>query len=335
AASEEGLWGRAEGLRGLALNYLGRMEEAREALEGALPLLEGAGDLPWLASAVGNLGENRRVVGDLTGALRLTCRALELAVRTGNVVHTKFFHLNLAQILLVTGEWGSARDHLARVEGMGQTLTISVHVAPTLPLHLGTLALREGNWEDAAELLCRSAELAAGTIREVLEEALAALAELAVLRREPKEARDRVEGLVEEEGAALPLLLPVLAWAHLGLGDAERALELAERAEREARGRGTLLYLPEALRIKGMALLRVGWTKEAREVLTEGRERARAMPNPYTEARTLVELGLLDRQEEERERAREQLEEALAIFRQLGARKDIERSEQELAALHR
>jgi hypothetical protein len=52
------------------------------------------------------------------------------------------------------------------------------------------------------------------------------------------------------------------------------------------------------------------------------------MPNPYTEARVLVELGLLDRQEGEADQARDRLQEALAIFQRLGARKDIEWTKQ-------
>jgi len=152
---------------------------------------------------------------------------------------------------------------------------------------------------------------------------------------------------VNEEGTNLPLLLPVLAWAQLELGAVEQGLALAREAERQARERQTLLYLPEALRIEGMVLTRLArhpeghpegtpeGTREGSRVLSEGRERAVAMPNPYTEARILVELGLLNRQEGKGERAEEQLTESLAIFQRLGARKDIERTEQELAELDR
>ncbi len=59
------------------------------------------------------------------------------------------------------------------------------------------------------------------------------------------------------------------------------------------------------------------------------------MPYPYSEARIVVELGLLDHQEGKADQAREQLQEALTIFQRLGAGKDIERTEQVLAALDR
>ena len=161
------------------------------------------------------------------------------------------------------------------------------------------------------------------------------MAELAILEGRAEEARDSLQTLADEEGAKGPLLLPLVAWAHLELGETGRGLEVAERAEREARGRGMLLYLPEALRIKGMALARLGKIQEARTALAEGRERAAAMPNPYAEAHILVELGLLDRRIGQAEDARERLEEALAIFRLIGARKDAELVERELEALDR
>lgn len=334
------LWrGRAQENRGAALNYLGRIEEAREALEEAIQLVEATGRLTALVQSVAWLGENRRVVGALAEARRLNQQALELATRTGLVRDEMFCHLNLAQLLATTGEWARAREHLTRAEEIGQAHGTAAWVAPWLPLNLGTLVLRQGDLEQARELLNRTVELAEGTNPEVLGEALALLADLEILEGRAEEARHRVTHWVDQEGVNLPLQLPVLAWAELELGETERGLELAERAERDAREREMLLYLPEALRIKGMALSRLGrhpeGTREARKVLMEGRERAAAMPNPYTEARILVELGLLDRQERNGERAREHLGEAHAIFRRLGAQKDTERAEQALAALDR
>ena len=60
---------------------------------------------------------------------------------------------------------------------------------------------------------------------------------------------------------------------------------------------------------------------------------ARGMPYPYAEARLLHVYGLLHAEQGEPEPARERQEAALAIFRRLGARKDIERVEQDIAAL--
>jgi hypothetical protein len=54
------------------------------------------------------------------------------------------------------------------------------------------------------------------------------------------------------------------------------------------------------------------------------------MPFPYAEARILVQMADVHKQRGEQEQARERLEEALTIFQRLGARKDIERTEEML-----
>jgi hypothetical protein len=61
---------------------------------------------------------------------------------------------------------------------------------------------------------------------------------------------------------------------------------------------------------------------------------ARRLRQPYREARLLHVLGAILLQKGEREPAQERLAAALAIFRQLGARKDMERAECDLAMLH-
>ena len=57
------------------------------------------------------------------------------------------------------------------------------------------------------------------------------------------------------------------------------------------------------------------------------------MPYPYAEARLVHLDGLLHGQQGEPEAARKRLEAALATYRRLRARKDVERVEQALAAL--
>jgi transposase len=130
-----------------------------------------------------------------------------------------------------------------------------------------------------------------------------------------------------------PAILSLLAWSTLCLGEAQRGLDLAEEAERTIRERQMLLYLPEAMRIQGMALTQVGRVGEAETVLTKGLERARGMPLPYTEARILTELGLLACREGQNRQATELLVDASAIFRRLGAAKDVERTAVLLTAL--
>lgn len=339
AVGDDRLRGVSQLQRGTASLLLGRIDEGREALEEAIPLLEESGDLWNVEIAVVNLGMNRLYAGATAEALQLTQRGLDLAVRTGYARTEVICHLNLALILTVTGEWERAREYLARAEDTAGVRGAAAWVAPMLPLGRGELSLRNGDWPTARVLLDRAVELAAGVSHEILELAETARAELMILEGRAAEARDRLKRLVTSEGSQTRLLLPTLAWAHLELGETERALELAEQAERGHRALKTFLYLPEALRIRGMALRRLGrhpeGIREARTMFTEGRERAAAMPSPFTEARILIELGLLDHQEGQVAHAREQLQEALAIFQRLGAGKEIARAEQVLTELER
>jgi hypothetical protein len=90
--------------------------------------------------------------------------------------------------------------------------------------------------------------------------------------------------------------------------------------------------LVEALEVQALIRLRQGRLSDAEEALQEGLQVARAMPYPYAEARLLQVDGQMRAERGAPDQAREQLAAALAIFRRLGARKDIERTEQLLAA---
>src|SRR3954452_4218708 len=66
-----------------------------------------------------------------------------------------------------------------------------------------------------------------------------------------------------------------------------------------------------------MVLARLGSADAARESFTDGLCHAQALPNPYTEARILVQLGLLQLREGETEEAHAYLQRGLAIFQRL------------------
>ena len=113
----------------------------------------------------------------------------------------------------------------------------------------------------------------------------------------------------------------------------KRAEELADQAVRRGREQREQLVLADALRVQGMVLIRLGRHEEARQVLEEGLALAQGMPYPYAEARSLFQLGMMHVQQREAHQARSWLQEALAIFRRLGARVEIERTEALLATL--
>jgi flagellin-specific chaperone FliS len=82
-----------------------------------------------------------------------------------------------------------------------------------------------------------------------------------------------------------------------------------------------------------MILARKERCEEAERSFAEAESLARSMPYLYAEARALHEHGKMHLQKEDGESAQKRLEEALEIFRRLGARKDVEQTEQALAEL--
>lgn len=77
-------------------------------------------------------------------------------------------------------------------------------------------------------------------------------------------------------------------------------------------------------------LTQQGNSEEAESKFAEAISMARSMPYPYAEAVALLEYGLLDIARGQPNQGWERLREASAIFRRLGARKDLERTEQSL-----
>jgi Tfp pilus assembly protein PilF len=82
-----------------------------------------------------------------------------------------------------------------------------------------------------------------------------------------------------------------------------------------------------------MLLAEQGKWEEAERTFEEAVSLARAMPYPYAQARALNQHGMTHVQKGEPQQARSRMEEALALFQRLGAGKDVERTEQALAAL--
>jgi tetratricopeptide (TPR) repeat protein len=130
------------------------------------------------------------------------------------------------------------------------------------------------------------------------------------------------------------MLPATLAWAYLARDDVTAADEMAERAASEAVRRQDLVHMVGSLRVQGMVLSRQRRRERAETTFQEALALARTMAYPYAEARILVEYGLLHGQRGEPDPARKRLEEALAVFQRLGAKKDIERTEQALAGIN-
>ena len=330
---DERLLGEAEERRALALDHIGQPAQALRIYQHAIPLIEAGGDLLVLHRVFNNAAVTCYGLGRMEECRRYHEEGVSVIERIGNPDQTAFVLANLGATLIILGDLEGARERLERAMALlGEERPAN---AANVLVHLGQLALRQGRWEEAERMLGEALAIAQRNgARLPLEMAQTYLAELDVLTGGPEEAIRRLQRLAAEEDANL-WILPSLARAHLEAGGEKRAAEVVAEAIRRARAGEQRFHLLEALRVQGMILTRQDQFEEAETAFQEGLELARSLPYPYAEGRILHQLGLVAQRRGEREHARKHLQEARLIFQRLGARKDVERTEQALMAQER
>jgi tetratricopeptide (TPR) repeat protein/DNA-binding XRE family transcriptional regulator len=332
---DEQLLAEALAAHGLAHLAVGHLIEARRALEEAIPLAESAGDLVeslpkalWLLSIVCLRS------GELDRSTLCCERELAVTERSGHAARTAAATALRGLIAYVGGDWARARRDGEQALVLGHQ--IGTCWADSLCLTvLGLVSYGEGRWDTAAYYLEESVMVGkrVGHL-SCIHFAPSVLAECDLLEGHPERARARLAPLLEKAGPEevdVSLLLPPYAWAHLELGDVVAAAAIVGRAIANARARNDRLNLVDALRVQALVAIRQGQWHEVVQALEEGITLAHSMPYPYGAARLLHVSGGMHLQKGELGPARERLEAALAIFRRLGARKDIERVEQAIA----
>jgi tetratricopeptide (TPR) repeat protein len=200
-------------------------------------------------------------------------------------------------------------------------------------LRLGELSAHEGRWEEASSLLERGLAIAED-VRDPLwiEDARSVLAELDILKGHPEAALAHLQPLLDRPGVDedLGFLSPVLAWAYGELGDTKRAEETVQAAGARTAVSCSPLVLMYWRRIHGVILAQQEQWEEAGHAFADALSMSQRVPCPYAEARTLSEWARSHLRRGERKRARERSDEALTIFKRLGAQPFIERTEQML-----
>jgi ATP/maltotriose-dependent transcriptional regulator MalT len=117
----------------------------------------------------------------------------------------------------------------------------------------------------------------------------------------------------------------------IALGDLDRAGAYLEPYELNATRLGSPIAATAAARCRG--LLSAGEGSLAAATAAFEASLADAVPYPLERARTLLSLGTVRRQAQQKKAAREALEQALAIFDELGARLWAEKARSELARI--
>jgi DNA-binding CsgD family transcriptional regulator len=274
-------------------------------------------------------------------------------------------------VLLNADRLGEAREVLEEAYQRGLALG---HASRAVPLtYLVELECRDGNWDRAlahsleAEALWAGGRGVAWTlVGRVLIEAHLGNAEVARAAglRSIELVRERQVITLAQTEAALGLLElslgnfraavlwlePLVALpegeplrdaparrgtadaveALLALGRTAEAKELVNRLERRARSVGLPSTLAAASRGRALVLAELGDLSGARAAIAYANDVHGLHHEPFEHARTLLAAGAIERRAKRKAEAREALEQARTIFEQLGARLWCERARLEL-----
>jgi tetratricopeptide (TPR) repeat protein len=324
-------------MRGVGLYAHGRLAEAFEALSEAVPTADAAGAPYIQCFALTMTGSIEEEHGAFAASRQLHERALQIAERRGEQAIVAFATTRRGMSAFYLGDWGSARRDYECAAAIGREFGLSwSSVYPVLDL--ARFCLAAGAWAEAGEHLeeCERLLRSNPDVRAHADVGTV-LAERDILAGHPERAHARIVPLLAEEAlqdiGGIPYLLIRQAWALLAMGAVERAAAVAAGVIARTRDEGRFLQLVDALRIAGLAAARQERWEDAECALADGLSLAQRIHYPYAEARFLQAYSEMHMQRWQPGPARARLEAALAIFHQLGARKDVERSERLLSTL--
>ncbi|HEX6507116.1 MAG TPA: AAA family ATPase [Chloroflexota bacterium] len=326
---------RARVSLGHLLVWHGRAAEAENLLEPAASYLEQAGDLSEAMRAASLLAQVYYFSGDAGAAERWRESSLRLAQQVGNAAQAVYeicmqgyLHMRLGDLHVA---WEEGQRSLTEAREMDQ----STMTGPPLGL-LATLSWMQGKWDDLDRYACEMVSLndhgdkpwwqRHGEFTLAMHDLLAGRADRVLARLEPIFAGVEVD--IQEQA----LFLPTFAEAYLQDGNLPQAQHVLDTPLRlqELDMRG---MLPDTLRVHAMVLRAEGDLAGAETVLNELLDLTRSLPFPSAEAQCLAEYGHLEATRGNLKAARERFEEALVIFRRLGAQPLVERTERAMAQL--
>lgn len=271
---------------GIGMLYAGRLHEAREHLEASGKLLEEAGE-----------------------------GAASFANGRDALVGVPAY---LATLLVLLGDYGQARDQLARCLAIAEQQARPHRLAFALGMAIWFHAMLD---EDASALLTRLDALAAergypfwrGFVRMCQGHALARAGEaergIAVAR----------EGVAEYDAAGAAWATPILFCTIASVVDSDHGLALVDDAFARIEGTGVHFFEPELHRVKGEMLLRSDHACEAETHLAEALRLAHRQGARHWELRSAASLARL---RQSQGRCAEAYDEFAAVLRTFGSSVD-------------
>ena len=324
----------AEISRGLAFGVLKRVDEERRAFERAAAIAEPLED-PWLlALAIYHQGVSYLAVDDFERGEQHVRRALDIAERAELIAWAAFARSRLSDLLVSRGRWAEARGEAARAVAENRFLGPRPGSSYLL-VSLGRILLLQGERDEGLHHLHEA--LAVATRFEYLPGMISACETLAwqsLRDGNPEAATARIEPLLERSRAAgRPWCPLVYAWALLELDEVARAEEVLAGAHRQSMASRSRASLPDVLLHSAKFAARQKRWDDAVQSLEQGIAIAQEIELPYHEALLIEEYGRVEAARGKSERAWLHMDNALAIFRRLGAAVEVERADRSLSLL--
>jgi DNA-binding CsgD family transcriptional regulator len=328
-----------------ALSQVGHLEtltggeEWLTVLERARKLqAQGLHVSPWLAP--GHWIAVRLMWGDeLERARELLEAEYRQAGELGDEQSRAALCFHLTQLETRAGRAAEARAYaeegwaLEEAAGREQSRAVNLYARALADAHFGDPGLARGLAEEALAVFERLGD------HFFTMHARSVLAFLALAEGAFEEALAALEGMRERRariGIGEPGIFPFDAdeiEALVGAGRIDEAEALAD--ELEARG-GQLeraRLLATGARCRGLVLAARGDLQAAAAALEQALDEHTRLPVPLEHGRTLLALGTVQRRTNQKRAARESLEQALAIFTEIGARLWVEKARVEMGRI--
>ena len=323
--------------RASAMAEMGDLDDARRMLEDVIPLAEEAGDPLVLSRAHNSLAMVYSEAGQYTKERTHIEKALETAQRMGDPTRIALMNHRLGWHLMVLGSWQNAREYLESALSIWRSLGTTPTTAWTV-LGLAQLSLLQGRSDEGERFLEEGMAIAASPPYEPHAVAVGRWMTLDRYLREGNTtaARENIESdpaWPSNDDWTSVLLLPVRAWERLDAHDTDSAQTLALEAVDRSHAERNRTMAAEALRVYGMVLDGQGQWEEATQTFEQALSTSRAIHQPYAEARTLHAYALSYLQRGDSPKAEDLLQQALRIYRRLGAMPDVRRAESVFDAL--
>jgi tetratricopeptide (TPR) repeat protein len=320
---------------GMALTYTGRLDEGIAYNENVWTPVVKKGS----ALVIGMLGQqltlSLALLRDIPRARKWGEKALPEATKFGIPTMELFLRRPLTLVYTLSGEVAKAEESCRAVETIQDTAEIGASCPFEDVAGIGFHYLRQGEWDKAREYL--EWAIAVYKDRTNLASVNACCLALGSLNLEegnfPKAEELLLKSLeICRNGGNVIFelwVLPVLAELYLKMGQPDKAAEYVDggfelmKPEQNWYGLPAPMYLARGM----LVTARKDWGT-ATESFDKAIQINRQYQLPWDEAKTLYERGLMylaRGRKGDRDKAHEDLDEALAVFQKIGAKKDVEK----------